>query len=149
MTHNRISEINLIFCLSSLDMLGLSYNLISAIDNTAFYGLTQLRIINISHNNLKTIDNWWFVTSEGGLFFYLAEIDVSHLAPSHFFCKFDFSSNKLDRLVSKENFDIDLYKKYYGGFVSLEHNTLTECFNFYELGLANTVEVGKLFSFGM
>ncbi|KAK3085520.1 hypothetical protein FSP39_004558 [Pinctada imbricata] len=152
---NSITEVGNITCLKNLDTLLLSNNNIRSISNDTFAGLTHLRKIDLSHNEIISMDHHSLSRPELGLFNvnlnnnYLEEIDVSNFVIDKSFCQIRFEENRITKLVNKGNFSLDTNVTYgQGGFVSLKNNRFETFPDFNTLGITDLTLLGKLLHFG-
>ena len=111
---NFIEDIGDISCLVMLDTLILNNNMLAELRNTTFYGLAKLRVLNLSHNIIKTIEPYSLSHPSFGML----EIDISdnsmrELEFSNFllmkpFCSLDLSNNHISRLLNEGGFRLDV-----------------------------------------
>ena len=121
--YNFIYQIGNISCLLCLDTLDLSHNNIKYVGNGTFDGLTNLRVLRITHNDVITPEPSTPVGSS--LQIHHADlshnnmdvVDISNLISKNNFCEFDFFSNKITEIINTKNFKIDPTKTYKGGFL--------------------------------
>lgn len=154
LTYNFIYQLGNISCLLCLDTLDLSHNNIKFIGNRTFDGLTNLRVLRITHNNLTTLEPSTLVGSSLQIHHAdlshnnMAVVEMSNLISENKFCKFDFSSNKITEIINTNNFKIDPTKTYKGGFLELTKNNFTNFMDFHKLGITNIPILGKIISHG-
>ncbi|CAC5380330.1 unnamed protein product [Mytilus coruscus] len=78
----------------------------------------------------------------------MTKLDISNVVTENRFCRYDFSSNKIIQIVNEQNFQINVHKKYHGGFVDLDSNDSTQWFDLKDLGIHDIFILGKIRRFG-
>ncbi|CAC5409886.1 unnamed protein product [Mytilus coruscus] len=152
--YNELSEIGNISCLLFLDTLNLSYNRIYNIRNDTFNGLSYLRVLNVAHNGLKTLEPAAITGTDLQIFHAdfshnnLKTVEFSNMVSETDFCSIDFTSNKIKEIVNTNNFKIDLNKIYHGGSVELIGNRFSKFIDFEKLGISEISILGKVFEYG-
>lgn len=155
--YNFIYQIGNISCLLCLDTLDLSHNNIKYVGNITLDGLTNLRVIRITHNDIATLEPSTLVGRSLQIqhadFSHnnMAVVEISNLISENKFCKFDFSSNKITEIINTNKFKIDTTKTYKGGFLELTENNFTKFIDFHKLGITDIHILGKIIyhGFGM
>lgn len=153
MKYNEISEIGNISCLLFLDTLNLSYNRIHNIGNDTFHGLSYLRVLNVAHNGLKTLEPAAITRADLQIFHVdishnnLKTVEFSNMISETDFCTIDFTSNKIKEIVNTNNFKIDRNKIYHGGSVKLTGNSFSKFIDFEKLGISEISILGKVFDY--
>lgn len=151
---NAFKGIGDISCLSNLDTLDLSHNLITFISNSSFSGLSLLRRIDLSYNLIRRIEPYTLFQKSLELFSVdfshneIRDLDCTNIVKEKTFCKIKYDHNKIDRLVNEASFQIDKNKTYGGGgYIDLSHNNLKHFINFTDLGISDLTLLGKFFNF--
>jgi Leucine-rich repeat (LRR) protein len=128
--YNFIYQIGNISCLLCLDTLDLSHNNIKYLGNGTCDGLTNLRVLRLTHNDITTLEPSTLVGSSLQIHHAdlshnsMAMVEISNLVSENKFCEFDFSSNKITEMINTNNFKIDPTKTYKGGFLELTDSTV-------------------------
>ncbi|XP_045173366.1 toll-like receptor 13 [Mercenaria mercenaria] len=153
--NNRIGKLTDLNCLKRLDELILKNNKLTHVSNTSFSTLSRLRYIDFSGNLIQKIDPGILTSIYLNLFHAdfshnkMSELDVSNMLSLYPFCKIDFQSNEVTKLVNEANFTLNMTTTYGPGFVSFKDNDFQEWPNFKELlNLDSLAQMGHLFSFG-
>ncbi|XP_048734523.1 uncharacterized protein LOC125650348 [Ostrea edulis] len=149
---NHILEIPNLSCLPNLTHLDLSWNSLSALSNDSLTENWNLRFVNLSHNFITYIETGVLATMASHSINLtgnsLISVDVTDIIFERPFCKFSFSHNKLHILVNKNNWKMNLIKKYGPGFVDFTFNQFKTMPDATKLGFKNFFDLGKLFDFG-
>ena len=133
---NEMFEIGNISCLLSLDTLDLSHNKITFIGNETFINLTNLRVLKVAYNGLKTLEPSTITGHSLQLFHVdfsnnvMETVEFSNTISQQDFGKFDFSANIIKEIVNTNHFVIDRKKTYHGGAIILTGNNLTKFIDF-------------------
>ena len=152
--YNFIYQIGNISCLLCLDTLDLSHNNIKYLGNGTCDGLTNLRVLRLTHNDITTLEPSTLVGSSLQIHHAdlshnsMAMVEISNLVSENKFCEFDFSSNKITEMINTNNFKIDPTKTYKGGFLELTDNNFTKFMDFHKLDITNIHILGKIISHG-
>ncbi|CAC5419209.1 unnamed protein product [Mytilus coruscus] len=107
-SYNHIKVWANLSCLYMLDSLKLTGNRLTTVSNSTFIGLYSLRSVDLSFNEIRTID--LHMLSDQSI--HLFNIDLSNnlmktldasnmIIQDKFFCKIDFSHNEIQGLTSK------------------------------------------------
>jgi hypothetical protein len=95
--------------LFSLDTLDLSHNKITFIGNETFINLTNLRVLKVAYNGLKTLEPSTITGHSLQLFHVdfsnnvMGTVEFSNIISQHDFCKFDFSANIIKEIVNSNH----------------------------------------------
>ena len=137
-----IDEIPDITCIPDVEIIDLSHNKLKHIYNTTFDRLLRLRNLDLSYNDIKTIDPNSFqgkgrsianINLSGCK---LTEIDVSNFILENGFCEINFDSNSITTMTNLLDFKVKENTTYgEGGRVSFENCSLTQFVNFTDLGV--------------
>ncbi|XP_071135520.1 toll-like receptor 6 [Mytilus edulis] len=152
-TYNEISSIGNISCLQMLDKLDLSHNSIESIGNSTFKHLPLLRELRLTHNGIKTVEPYTLAGTTIAIYWVdlswnnMTKLDISNVFSEYYFCRYDFSSNKIVQMVNEQNFRFDVNKNYKGGFLNLDSNDMTQWFDFKDLGIQDIKILGKVWQF--
>ncbi|XP_067667618.1 protein toll-like [Haliotis asinina] len=150
---NMIVDIKGISCLKKLDELKLKRNLISALNRHTFEGLESLRILDVSQNNIHTME----VGTIGTHLPKLKSIDLSYNELETFdisnlniysFCEMDLSNNKLTEFVNNATLKTEELENRGPGMVVLQHNNFTTFPDWEQLKLGNISTLGLLSDWG-
>ncbi|KAK3091156.1 hypothetical protein FSP39_017570 [Pinctada imbricata] len=97
--YNSISQIYNIECLWRLDTLDLSYNKLTILANETFLNMSNLRILDVSHNNIKSMEPGFFHGTSRSIykvnlsFNHFNKMDVSNVIyPNATFCSLNYSN---------------------------------------------------------
>ncbi|XP_052818076.1 toll-like receptor 13 [Mya arenaria] len=152
---NKIKIVPDISCLANLDTLNLRDNRISHLGNMSFSNLSRLRNLDISLNNIQTIDPKTLFTENVFLLRVnlsdnkLTVADVSNLVSLHPLCEVDLKSNEIESLTNNLGITLDTGLNYGPGFINLQENHI---FTFPDLQsllkLKDLNLFGKLLHFG-
>ena len=153
---NLITDIGNISCLVMLYTLILKNNMLTELRNTTFHRLAELRVLDLSHNNIETIEPYSLSHPSIGML----EMDISdnsmrELEFSNFlllksFCRLDLSNNHISRLVNEGGFRLDVNSDKFtdGGMVDLSQNEFETFFDFRAIGVDDITEIGRYKDWG-
>eukprot|EP00105_Crassostrea_gigas_P035225 XP_019919373.1 PREDICTED: uncharacterized protein LOC109617541 [Crassostrea gigas] len=152
---NGITNFESISCLTNLDTLLLARNKISHVKNETFFGLSMLRVLDLSNNDIKVLEP--NTLSDTSLFLHSANfrqnqmktIDITNAVIENPFCKIDYSDNKITDFTNEVSFQINPDKIYGdGGYIDLADNVFQTWINFTDLGFPDLNYFGKVVSYG-
>ena len=141
LTNNLIDEISDISCLQNVEIIGLSHNRINLIDNVTFNDLPLLRKLDLSYNDIKTIEVNSFqgkgrtISRINLSSCKLTEYDVSNVIFNNTFCELNLDANSLTQFSNNAGFKVDENSEYgNGGVLTLYDSNLLQFLNFTDLG---------------
>ncbi|XP_048751875.2 slit homolog 2 protein-like [Ostrea edulis] len=151
-THNKIRKLEDIGCIHRLHSIDLSFNKITNIPSSLFRGLSFLSIVNLSNNDIHSIEPGSFNDETLGLI----ELDVSHnsmlvLDASNFilpktFCRISYANNQVHDFSNKAAKPItETDKLGDGGYLDFSNNHIQRIPNPKRFNVRNGYSVyGKL-----
>ncbi|XP_070212089.1 protein toll-like [Littorina saxatilis] len=152
---NSIFEFPDLRCLRLLGKLDLRSNNLKTIPSYAFNGLTKLRVIYLSHNEIAHIHPKAFESCCPLINLYLGHnklttIEASVMGQPHPFCHMMFNHNLITSISNTNHFQLKKDRTYGPGYVSLSHNRLTKGPKeiLTAIGVTNMAELGQLMFWG-
>ncbi|XP_061166368.1 protein toll-like [Saccostrea echinata] len=152
---NELTDIRGINCLTYLDTLILKGNKLKTIHNETFHGMTNLRVLDLSLNEVKRIEPYTLSGSTLGLYLVdvshnkLKSLDVTNFAIKQPFCQINYNDNQIEEITNELSIQVNLETTFGdGGFVNLQRNMFTKFLNFTKLGVSDLTQLGKVFNFG-
>ncbi|XP_063448633.1 uncharacterized protein LOC134728127 [Mytilus trossulus] len=151
LSYNKITEIDLVPCITFLDTFILQHNLVEYLNNITFLHLRFIRVIDLSHNRLKYIEPGFLMNVNGSLFKfdvsynYLTTLDITNILWKQLiFCKANFSNNFISSITNELNWKSQDNSEFsYFGVLDGSHNNLSYFSIFNDNGL-NVRHAGKL-----
>ncbi|XP_046354687.2 protein slit-like [Haliotis rufescens] len=150
---NMIVDVQDMSCLGKLDELKLERNLISSLKQDTFAGMFTLRILDLSQNNIHTME----VGTLGIHLPQLKSIDLSYNELETFdisnfnlysFCEMNLNNNKLRKLVNNESLKTEMLEHRGPGMVDFQFNNLTIFPDWEQLNVGNISSLGLLSNWG-
>ncbi|CAG2200882.1 unnamed protein product [Mytilus edulis] len=137
-SYNQIKQWTNLSCLYMLDSLNLTRNSLATVSNSTFIGLYSLRSVDLSFNEIRTID--LYMLSDQSI--HLFNIDLSNnlmktldasnmIVQDKFFCKIDFSYNEIRGITNTDETLLTNEVNQNGGDIFLQN--MREEFYFNEL----------------
>ncbi|XP_062588067.1 protein toll-like [Saccostrea cucullata] len=155
LSENELTDIRGINCLSNLDTLILKGNKLKTISNDTFQGMSNLRVLDLSLNEVKRIEPHTVSGSTLGMYFvdvshnHLKSLDITNFAIINPFCEINYNDNQIEELTNELTIKVDLKTSLGdGGIVNLQRNLFTKFPDFTKLGISDLTQLGKVFSFG-
>ena len=140
LAQNFIAVFDNISCVVHLNTLYLNNNKITKLSSKIFYELHYLRTVDVSHNNIVTLEPNVFSTASGTIFNAsasqetLEELDVTNFYSPGFFCTRNFSNTSV-KVINKSNFKIGAANITVGpGTVYSGSTTVSPFYNFTNIG---------------
>ncbi|KAH3794610.1 hypothetical protein DPMN_148147 [Dreissena polymorpha] len=122
--------------------------------NTTINLLTQLRHLDVSYNQIVSMDPACISQPTQNLFFAnfshnkLRELDITNAFTVNLICRVNYTSNIIENFVNALGFTLDKNKTYGPGYVSFHQNKIERFPDLTSLlGLSSLAEFGQLFSF--
>lgn len=147
---NNIAEIGNLTCLKALSIVDFSHNQITKISFSDFHGLEKLYDVNLSHNNIRTLDPGTFATlgvqfldlSHNNLF----SIDFTNVFVPKSFCIMSFMNNHISQIINQNKIDVDRvhYNLGDGFMIDLRNNTMSNLPRPKTFGLKSYSDYGQL-----
>lgn len=127
-----------------------SHNQITKISFSDFHGLEKLYDVNLSHNNIRTLDPGTFATlgvqfldlSHNNLF----SIDFTNVFVPKSFCIMFFMNNHISQIINQNKIDVDRvhYNLGDGFMIDLRNNTMSNLPRPKTFGLKSYSDYGQL-----
>lgn len=149
LSYNFVKFIENIECLPNLSTLILKFNNISEIKNTTFSNSKNLRILNLSFNQIKSLEpNSLIHLNPNGCFYdfsfnSLTEVDISNVLMARHFRNLSYRNNNITDIVNQQKFSLKVYtKQQHGGHINLSETKISTI-NFHKLGVSKILDLEK------
>lgn len=138
LSYNRIQSIGDISCMKNLEVLDLGGNQIQTVPNSTFLGLSSLLEINLSNNNIISMDPNTISDKSIGALYYdfsknpLQSFDISNILIEREYCYLDFAESITGDMTNQHAVYVDENKVYGSGnisFVNASTHLFTQLLN--------------------
>ena len=120
-SHNKISSLQPMSCLTILDTFNASHNRLMLISNNTFTGMAALRVVDLSYNSIVVIEPNTFTQDQLHILKInvannnLREVDFTNVMLEHKYCYVNYENNQIHDIVNQLNYTFDIDE----GFVNI------------------------------
>ncbi|XP_052279900.1 uncharacterized protein LOC127877746 [Dreissena polymorpha] len=150
LSHNKLSEVDAIKCLTNLDTLNLGFNHIIHIKNTTLHEMNYLRVLRLDGNNLANLDANTLNIRHGNILFvdvsynHFETLDITNLHRPGFFCALNISNMNIKSITNDAHFKFDENETYGPGDTFVYNTYGYSLLNYTDAGITDIKKTGKI-----